>query len=204
MTTAEITLDKRRLETWSAIHRAAASLVLEEGPAETTIDAIAEMAGISRRTFFNYFSTKEDAVLGLGPPEISADALAGFQDGEEDLLSGLVHFMISVVRTSYRLAPDPALRRQLIEQFPELRLRQLHYAGVVESMIAPILREKLSATTDTELVEEDTATKATAMLLFARAIVHFAFSRKSMSVPMTDAEIDAAISVFRKILKETP
>ena len=38
-------------------------LVLRDGFAETTIDAIAAAAGIGRRTYFRYFDTKHDLVL---------------------------------------------------------------------------------------------------------------------------------------------
>ena len=201
MTTSDITIDQRRLDTWNAIHQAAAKLALEEGPAGATIDSIADLAGISRRTFFNYFATKEDAVLGLGPPEMPADALAEFQAEEGDLLAGLVYFMITVMRTSYRLSPNSDTRRQLIERFPELRLRQVHYVGIVESMIAPVLHDKLSATSKTALANDDAA--ASAMLTLARTIVQFAYSRRSVAAPITNTEIDAAIAIFRTILKET-
>ncbi|MCU1523882.1 MAG: TetR family transcriptional regulator [Microbacteriaceae bacterium] len=39
---------------------AAAELFLENGYAATTIDQIAQRAGVSRNTFFNYFSAKSD------------------------------------------------------------------------------------------------------------------------------------------------
>ena len=58
----------RRNRHWTQIHEAAVMLVLEKGLAATTIDAIAAAAGVSRRSFFNYFPTKEDAVLGTREP----------------------------------------------------------------------------------------------------------------------------------------
>lgn len=42
----------------------AIELFLEHGFAETTVDDIAATAGIARRTFFTYFSSKNDAVWG--------------------------------------------------------------------------------------------------------------------------------------------
>lgn len=201
LTTSEITLEQRRIDTWKAIHQAAAELALKDGLAHSTIDAIANHAGISRRTFFNYFPTKEDAVLGLGPPEVPADALATFQAVEDDLLAGLVHFMVTVLRTSYRLSPNSSVRRQLIERFPELRFRQTHYAGLVESMIAPVLYERLSASSGTALDDDDS--KAAAMLMLARTIVQFAYSRQPAQSAMTVSDIDAAIIIFRNILKDT-
>ena len=54
-----------RRATWHAVHAAAVELVLSDGLAATTADSIAERAGVSRRTFFNYFPSKEEAVLGV-------------------------------------------------------------------------------------------------------------------------------------------
>ncbi|WP_166761032.1 TetR/AcrR family transcriptional regulator [Frigoribacterium faeni] len=41
---------------------AAAELFLEQGWARTTVDQIAQRAGVSRGTFFNYFESKADAL----------------------------------------------------------------------------------------------------------------------------------------------
>ncbi|MFI9433762.1 MULTISPECIES: TetR/AcrR family transcriptional regulator [Streptosporangium] len=60
---------KRRL-----IGDAAVSLALERGLESLTVEGIAEAADISTRTFFNYFSTKEEA-LTVGPSS-SAEELA--------------------------------------------------------------------------------------------------------------------------------
>ncbi len=40
-------------------------LFLEHGFHGTTVDRIAEVAGISRRTFFHYFPAKQDVVTGM-------------------------------------------------------------------------------------------------------------------------------------------
>lgn len=53
-------------------HRAALELVQEHGLAHVTVEMIAERAGISQRTFFNHWATKESAVLGLVYEDIDA------------------------------------------------------------------------------------------------------------------------------------
>src|SRR5690606_32876329 len=47
--------ERRKADTWLAIHEAAATLALERGLENATVEAVAEAAGISPRTFFNYF-----------------------------------------------------------------------------------------------------------------------------------------------------
>ncbi|MFW3385143.1 UNVERIFIED_CONTAM: TetR family transcriptional regulator [Kocuria sp. CPCC 205274] len=54
---------RRRLETHDEIHRAALELFEEHGVRETTVQQIAERARVSPRTFFRYFTAKEQAAL---------------------------------------------------------------------------------------------------------------------------------------------
>ena len=55
---------RTRRAAYAEIARTAMELFLEQGFEETTIDQIVAAAGISRRSFFRYFGTKEDVVLG--------------------------------------------------------------------------------------------------------------------------------------------
>lgn len=57
--------ERKKAETRKAIADAALALAVERGPAAVTVDDIAAAAGISARTVFNYFATKEDAILGV-------------------------------------------------------------------------------------------------------------------------------------------
>lgn len=54
---------RRRLDTHQEIQRAALELFEEQGVRETTVQQIADRAGVSPRTFFRYFASKEQAAL---------------------------------------------------------------------------------------------------------------------------------------------
>jgi len=54
---------RRRRQLISEVQQVALRLVERNGFAATTVDEIAGAAGISQRTFFRYFPTKEDAIL---------------------------------------------------------------------------------------------------------------------------------------------
>jgi AcrR family transcriptional regulator len=55
--------DRRARETRARIAEAALGLFQSQGYAETTIDQIAETAGVSRRTVFHHFPAKESMLL---------------------------------------------------------------------------------------------------------------------------------------------
>jgi len=59
------------------IARAAWLLFAERGYEDTTVAEIARAAGISRRSFFRYFSSKEDVVVGTSDA-LAEDVLAAF------------------------------------------------------------------------------------------------------------------------------
>jgi AcrR family transcriptional regulator len=55
--------ERKKIETRLALARAAMRLFEERGYAATTVDDIAAAANVSRRTFFRYFSSKDDILI---------------------------------------------------------------------------------------------------------------------------------------------
>ena len=58
--------EAKKARTRASLARAALQLVAEEGLHGTTVEAIAARADVSPRTFFNYFDSKDEAVVHLG------------------------------------------------------------------------------------------------------------------------------------------
>lgn len=56
--------DRKKQQTRAALITAALRLVDERGIERVTVEEISEAADVSTRTFFNYFATKDDALIG--------------------------------------------------------------------------------------------------------------------------------------------
>ena len=55
--------ERKKIATRQALYEAVLRLALEHGLDNVTVDAIADEANVSRRTFSNYFANKEEALL---------------------------------------------------------------------------------------------------------------------------------------------
>ncbi|GLI26925.1 hypothetical protein ARHIZOSPH14_11670 [Agromyces rhizosphaerae] len=130
-------------ETTAAIERAAIDLVTEHGYDRVTVDMICDAAGISQRTFFNHFKTKDAALLGSDAPMIDERAAREFIVSDGPLLAEatrLVRFGPD------RLPADPALiirRLTAISQHPMLIARQMERLTQVEDELRQILELRL-------------------------------------------------------------
>lgn len=61
--------ERKKRDTWRLVHAAALRLMTERGFDAVSIDDIVAAAGISRRTFFNYFAGKESVVFDPDPDD---------------------------------------------------------------------------------------------------------------------------------------
>ena len=79
--------ERKKQATRQAIHEAAFVLAEEHGLGALTVEAITERADVAPRTFFNYFASKEEAVIGWSPDFASgfASALESRPAGEKIL-----------------------------------------------------------------------------------------------------------------------
>jgi AcrR family transcriptional regulator len=131
--------DQRKLDTLAALRRAAVDLALERGVERITVADIAAAAGVSRRTFFNYFATKEDALVGENPQmaEFLGQALAGRPAGEPPLTA--VHRALQetfAVFLTDDIRDRIAARHRLLAACPGLLPRHLARYAAFEHLLA--------------------------------------------------------------------
>lgn len=134
--------ERRKAQTWTALHEAAASLALERGLDQATVEAIADSAGVSPRTFFNYFRAKEDAVLGLREPVLDPELLSRFSAGD-DLVGQVSRLLVMVARTALG-GTDAVRRRELMLRDPHLGQRQMEYMVKAEELVRQAVAGRLT------------------------------------------------------------
>ncbi|CCQ47007.1 bacterial regulatory s, tetR family protein [Pseudarthrobacter siccitolerans] len=139
--------ERKRAATRAGITAAARTLTAERGLNGYTVEEVCERTGISRRTFFNYFPTKEDAVIGHGDDDLPAGILKEFIDGGASSPPGEMSPTLfrDLVRLSLRLSEDMEASeeetRQLIavvKKEPQLILRLI---GITERREAQFARD---------------------------------------------------------------
>lgn len=197
--------ERKRAETWTTIHQAAADLTLDMGLHAVTIEAIAEQANISSRTFFNYFNCKEDAILGLQEPKIGEEVRSGFAV-TEDLLSRVSTLLMTVGQSTFGGDYAASRRFEVLERYPELLQRRIAYITKVENLVAELVEERLqeSGQWRDELADIPAAETASVLVMMGSAAMRFAMQRGTPPLGR-DAQfeaLDGATTLFRRVLRK--
>lgn len=133
--------EQKRLETHARIEDAATKLVDERGFAAVTIEEICEAAGISRRTFFNYFDSKDTAVLGSPGSEFSVQQREQFLNEPADTILALTVRLVKSQFMEHHVSPEIHERRRRI-------------AGDVDAAVASLSRMRAKSNEIVELITQ--------------------------------------------------
>jgi AcrR family transcriptional regulator len=135
--------ERKKQATRLALHEAALRLAAERGLDAVSVDEIADRADVSPRTFFNYFPSKVDAILGLDPdePRRQADAFLA-RPADESALQALR----AVTRAqAVEMAEDMELwplRLKVIDAHPALIANLAAAFGEAEGILAGAIAER--------------------------------------------------------------
>jgi len=195
--------ERQKDDTRAAIHEAAAAAALEGGLASATVEAIAERAGISRRTFFNYFPTKEDAILGLREAALDVDAVASFRAGTGTLVGDAVHLMAAAMRAAGLDSLTDKGIRGVLRAVPELTTRVKQHVTEVQRLVEPLIAERqAAAAAGTGTGTGDAATDDGVVTMLAGTILKYAYTTELAAVAAGDpAALDRAIDAFRSVCR---
>lgn len=147
----------------SDVAAVAVELFTTSGFDQVTIDDIAAAAGISKRTFFRYFDTKEDAVLPYERERLEQfRELLARRDPDEPVLVSIRRATNALITAADLFDPSDAIARlNLIRDNPSVRAHSLELRSRWEVEVRDVVAEHLG---------EDPGTSITANVAAAAAI----------------------------------
>src|SRR5216117_878872 len=134
--------ERKKAATREALSAAALRLALEQGPENVRVDDIAEAAGVSPRTYNNYFSSREQAIVAAVTAEREARVAAAVAARPAD-----VRLADAVVEAIVAQYTDPGQHDRdallLITTSPALRAAFVDTATAFEHPLADAIAARL-------------------------------------------------------------
>ena len=143
------------LQTSLRIQLAAVNLVIEHGIVAATVERMCQVAEVSERTFFNYFETKELAIIGSEAPRIDEEKARAFLAARPGDI-----FTESLELLSFESlgAGHPELffrRLTMMEKYPELLALTLGKLLSVRSEHMELVYLRLRRTAPAKMADEE-------------------------------------------------
>jgi len=136
--------ERKRLATRRAIQLAAIEIVRDHGLDATTVDEIARVADISPRTFFNYFASKEEAIVGDGPELPDDAAQRAFIADRSPILSAMANLFSESVTSSLQDQELVLLRRSVMKSNPDLAAKRWATIHRFEADVTDLVSRRLA------------------------------------------------------------
>ncbi|MBX3099191.1 MAG: TetR family transcriptional regulator [Salinibacterium sp.] len=136
--------ERKRLATRRSIQLAVVNLVAEGGLDGVTVDEISRVADISPRTFFNYFASKEEAMLGDAPDLPSAAAIGIFLRSTGPILDDVATLLADTGDKSMDDIELFKLRHGLLKQYPQLLAMRMATMRAFEDSLGEIILQRLA------------------------------------------------------------
>lgn len=186
--------ERKKLATRTALAQAAWRLTIERGYAHTRIEDIAAAAGVSPRTFGNYFSGKDEALLSVGVDRgaRTVAALRAWPD-DTDLWEALAYAL------SEQFAGDGEVPREDAARIafpPELAAAQRRLHASIEAALAEAIADRTGTDVSRDLYPRLVA--GVVVSVTQTAFDHWRTSGSGATFPETLRE------VLRQIAKGLP
>jgi AcrR family transcriptional regulator len=137
--------EQKKRATRQALREAALRLALTHGPENVRVDDIAEAAGVSPRTYNNYFSSREQAIVAAVTAEREARVAAAIAARPTGV--GLARAVVDAIVDQYT---DPGEHHRdallLITTHPALREAFVDTASTIEQPLAGAIAQRLNDT----------------------------------------------------------
>ncbi|GAA0999093.1 TetR family transcriptional regulator [Subtercola frigoramans] len=138
--------ERKRIATSRSIQFAVLELSRDRGLDNVTVDEISRHADISPRTFFNYFPSKEAAVLGETPFDITPEVAARFLGAgpDEPILDGLLVLLSSMSDAETEDFEMHTLRKIVIRDYPQLLVQRISSFREFEVELTELVEQRLT------------------------------------------------------------
>lgn len=211
--------ERKKRERGQALRRAAVDLALEKGYHNVTVEDICERCGVSRRTFFNYYSSKEEALLGRVDTvfdEEDQPAIEEFEAGGPygRLVADLEHLLAFIVATRMKKREDMHQYHIMLKREPSLIPLQMSRMGTSERLFRQIIQRRLDGSAsapmdvmaahsgDSSDDDTDVSPRAEAVAALAMMALKATFTRMRLvdgdPGPVVDRLFDELRALFRE------
>jgi AcrR family transcriptional regulator len=201
--------DRKRRETRARLEGAAVTLVLRDGLENTTVDAISEMADVSPRTFFNYFESKDAAILGVRQVDVTDELVATHlaECAGDGPVESVVRLFLSLIGSPLSHSTIQRDRMEIVRRYPQLLASQFvqitqmaeRLNGAVQEILAQhprfVTDEAAAGSAESAAGSAGAAGSAAAADRAAQAEVMFALCSSGVRVAMKEwAKTGAGVS----------
>ncbi|MDQ1682160.1 MAG: hypothetical protein QOC60_758 [Frankiaceae bacterium] len=161
--------DRKKAETRESLQWAALRLAKEHGYERVTVEAITEAADVSVRTFFNYFATKEDALLGTDEAraEAALPSLLADRPADEPIVPALRAVLAGIAAQFVENNALWQARMELLHASPELWPRMFAHLTDFERALSEAVALRTARDADTDLYPAVVAASVVAVIRVA-------------------------------------
>ncbi|WP_346948557.1 TetR/AcrR family transcriptional regulator [Dyella sp.] len=205
--------DSKKAATRQMISDVATLLFVERGFESVSVDEIAQEAGVSRKTVFNYFPRKEDMVFDREDEsrELVRQAIAANGDQPPVLVfQALMRALLDEQHPMFRINKRPIQFWSTVADSPALTVRARELQGTLADDLAAMLADAVGRThADPEARLAATMLVGTLVVAYGEALRAFRAKRKAREafarvMERGFAGVNAALSATPYIEASTP
>jgi AcrR family transcriptional regulator len=186
--------ERKKQATREALSSAALDLVLERGLDGVVVEEIAAKADVSPRTFNNYFSSKEEAVVVAGSDRTDRFLTAlRARPPDETLWEALDHVIPEIFPAEKDMSRVWIAQARLIKDTPGLAAERLRADAMAARALADVIAERTGTNVENDLLPRLAA--AAVMSAVRVAIDYWVETNASASLTSTVRKAVAELAV---------